>query len=45
MALYAKISTELAESKQREEVEEFEDSSGAVMDRHTFEVRARSGQL
>ncbi len=45
IALYGKINAELVETKRREETEEFEDSSGAVMDRHTFEARARMGQL
>ena len=45
ISLYGKISAELTENKVREETEEFEDSRGDVMDRHTFEKRARLGQL
>ena len=45
MNLYAKISAEMVENRRREETEEFEDSSGQVLDRHTFEARARTGQL
>jgi splicing factor 3A subunit 3 len=43
-ALYAKLQAEMARSQQRES-EEFEDTQGNVLDRVTFENRARMGQL